>query len=282
MEQEALGHKYGVYAIDWVMFIPYWLFFSSLIVCSIASHFHNFSLLLPLSLAMLSLYFLLVLCIRQLRPRFHLYENGLIVLHRGQKSTWTWDEITHFEGQRQKDLFWRTGANDFYAGDEFAFRVGALTGEADILAEYIISRMIEKRIPETVAVVRNGQRVQFNSIVLDSKGLKNVREFFEWDDIISLDFNNDGLLGVRIVFAEVAGRKAKQNLGGTYGTSAYLMMGVIDALRGTKYLPTAQGYIADSSKRIRLFWRTSGWKLAVIFISAIAFLFAVFYFGGYY
>jgi hypothetical protein len=267
MNTHALGRRYSIHALDWRLFVPYWLLISLILFNVLFSDPSGLSEVVPFWLAAVVVYIVVVVVVGQLRPRIHLYENGVIALDKGKQSIWTWDELTHFKGTRHSYgsngiAFWNTGANDFYAGDTFAFRVGAFTGQANILVEYILSRMAEKHIPAHVAAIRAGETREFDRITIHLQGLNDDR----WQQIKSLRFDNEGMAGMGYrVLADVEGQRFARHLGDVDGIGAYILMGVVDALRGTDYLRTRQEEIPFWWRRWWRFTRTTGWKLALIF-----------------
>jgi hypothetical protein len=267
MNADSLGRRYSIHAFAWRLFVPHWFVISLITINILHPGLSRLSEAAPYGLAALVVYIVVVLVIGQLRPRIHLYENGVIVLDREKRSVWTWDELTHFEGTRRRYsasffTYWITGANDFYAGDTFAFRVRASTGQANVLVEYILSRMAERRIPAQVAAIRAGEALRFDRVTISLQGLNN----YPWEQIKSLRFENDGLLGMGYrVLVDVEGKRFTQQLGDVDGIGAYILMGLVDALRGTNYLRTRQEEIPFGWRRWWRFTRTTGWKLALIF-----------------
>lgn len=267
METQSLGRRYSIHAFDWRLFVPYWLVISVITINVLFPDSSGLADVVPYWLVALVVYMVVVLVIGQLRPRIHLYENGVIVLDKEKRSIWTWDELTHFEGTRRSYgangiALWNTGANDFYAGDTFAFRVGAFTGQANILVEYILSRMAEKHIPAHAAAIRAGEALKFDRVTINLQGLND----YPWEQIKSLRFDNEGMAGMGYrVLVDVEGQRFTRQLGDVDGIQAYILMGAVDAIRGTNYLRTRQEEIPFWWRRWWRFTRTTGWKLALIF-----------------
>ncbi len=267
MQTDSLGRRYSIHAFDWRLFVPHWFVISLITIDILRPHPSGLSEVVPYWLTALLVYILAVLVIGQLRPRIHLHEHGVIVVDKEKRTIWTWHELTHIEGTRRSYgaygiAFWNTGANDFYAADTFAFRVGAFTGQANILVDYILSRMAEKRIPAHVAAIRAGEALRFDRVTINVQGLNG----YPWEQIKSLRFDNDGMAGIGYrVLVDVEGRRFTQQLGDVDGMGAYVLMGLVDALRGTSYLRTRQEEIPFWWRRWQRFARTTGWKLVLIF-----------------
>lgn len=267
MKSHSLGRKYSVHAFGWLLFAPYWYIISAILISLAIPNPFERSAIVPWLVA-LAVLIMAVLVIGQLRPRIYLYENGVRVLNKAHQSIWTWDELTHYEGERHNHGFsgiilWKTGANNFYAEHTLAFRVGAFTARADVLAHYIFSHMAEKHIPEYLATIRAGKEIEFSEgVTINAQSLNG----YPWQQIKALRFDNDGALwGGYRVLADVEGRRFTQQLGIVFDVPAYILMGLVDALRGTHHLHTCQTEIPFWWRRWWRFTRTTGWKLALIF-----------------
>lgn len=254
MDIERLGRKLGTYTIDWLYFAFVFAFFGFL-----GWAFGNETIgeenLWTYALVVIAAYYILMLVLRQMRPRIHLYEEGVLVLEHGKQNLYTWDELTHFTGQRHTTYvngipIFRTGANQFFAGQLPAFRIGAMTNWADALADYCLSRMAEREIYPLEQAIRSGQRVHLNLIDMTSEGVGSPKNFYKWSEIKNIRLENNAFDGGIVIKAKIDGKLFDETLGSLGGVQAYAFLGVVDALTGSKYLPRMQEIVASPYKRI--------------------------------
>jgi hypothetical protein len=271
MEIETLGRKLGTFTIDWIYF-AFVFFVLGAITLGLSHESLGDNLMQPFALSIIALYYLLMLVLRQMRPRIHLYEEGVFVIDKGKKALFTWHELSHFEGQRHTTYIngipvFRTGANQFFAGDVPAFRIGAMTNWADALADYCLSRMAEKHIPALEQTIRKGERLQIGLVDVTSEGIGSPKEFYKWGQIKNLRLESNPFQGGTSIKAKIDGKFLDDTLGVLAGVQAYAILGLVDALTGSKYLPTMQGIVVSPYKRIM--HSKILWVILVIFLIAI-------------
>jgi hypothetical protein len=254
MDTARLGRQLGTFTIDWIYFACLFLMIGFLGWLAIHDRLRD-EFVWTYILCVTAAYYLVMLTLRQLRPRIHLYEEGVFVIDGGKKALFSWDELTHFEGQRRTTYIngipaWRTGANQFFAGDIPAFRIGAMTNWADALADYCLSRMAERQIAPLEAIVRKGERLHLNLIDITTEGIGSPKDFFQWAQIKDIRLENNLFEGGTIVKAKIDGKFLYETLGVLGGIQGYAFLGLVDALTGSKYLPAMQAIVANPYKRL--------------------------------
>jgi hypothetical protein len=276
---EVLGKKLATFTIDWLYFAVVFTvlgFISSLVI------FNTFGIELTIiyCLLVIFVYYLLMFVLRQMRPRIYVYENGVLVIERGQEQVWAWKDLTHIEGQRHivrinSFHVWRSGANEFMAGKTAAFRIGALTNSIDSLLDYCFSRIAEKHIPACEEVILKGETLHFEQIDIRRDGLGSGKDFFSWAQI--KDIRLERLYGNAVfdIHAKLEGKMLSEHLGSLPSEQAYVFLGLVDRLQGTEYLPKAQIGLINPFQRIS---QNKEMLIAIgltILVLAIAFIIAL-------
>jgi hypothetical protein len=195
------------------------------------------------------------------RPRIVVYENGIGLKDRDDEKTWNWSQITRWDGQRTTQSvngipMFRYGANHFYTGEEKLFSVGAHRACADQLANLLILKMTQANsVPNAYAAYQEGQTIGFDGIAVNKNGVGGNKQSARWDEIDSLDFNNDQLRVKR------QNERKFRKFGYISPVASYALMGLLDRLRGTDFVERKTAELARSRGQV---WATQGGKLGLV------------------
>jgi hypothetical protein len=226
-------------------------------------------------------YGLILIGLERIRPHFHIYEDGVVVIQNQKRDYWRWDELSHYDGTRTHFYvngipLARIGANHFYTrkGDT-AFSVGALTGGANVLVNYIIMKWVQQRsTSDILSLQTESAAMTYGGITLDKTGLSTKKHHLRWDEIESIQFKYGWQLDSAQVVAitKADGRKIK--LGSVEGVALYSFMALVDSIRHTSYLTQAQRELMRTEVRLlrqtRFVAQAGGLIFGIIFIIAAA------------
>jgi hypothetical protein len=229
----------------------------------------------------IGVYALAVIALDRIRPHFHVYEDGVVVIQNQKRDYWRWDELSHYDGTRTHTSVngipvARTGANHFYTrkGDT-AFSVGALTGSANVLVNYIIMKWVQQRSGDDIQRLNaEDTAFTFGHITLDKTGLSTSKHNLSWDEIESIQFRYGWQLdGAKVIaITKADGRKIK--LGSVEGVALYTFMALVDSILQTDYLAQAQRELIRTEIRLmrqtRFVAQAGGLIFGIIFAIAAA------------
>jgi hypothetical protein len=221
-------------------------------------------------------YVLAVILLDRIRPHFHVYEDGVVVIQNQKRDFWRWDELSHYDGTRTHTSVngipvARTGANHFYTrkGDT-AFSVGALTGSANVLVNYIIMKWVQQRSDGDIQRLNTeASALTFGTITLDKTGLSSPKYEVSWSAIEAIHFKYRWALDNAQVIVTIKSDGYKAKLGYLEGVALYSFMALVDSILHTDYLTQAQRELIRTE--IRLMRQTRFVAQASALISAIIF-----------
>lgn len=192
------------------------------------------------------------------RPRITIYENGIGVTQKGEEKTWRWNQINRMDGTRQYTYvygFLRVGGygfNQFYAGEEKAFRIEVLTAGASELADYIFMKMAECQLPQLIQRYQNGEKLDFGNFHLSKQGIITGKETIPWSEVRSVSYKDETFRKQNTsVQIEREGKPGRQKIGtATSAFVLYSVMSVFDSILHTSQLSDAQAKRLKGGLRI--------------------------------
>jgi hypothetical protein len=195
------------------------------------------------------------------------YQNGVEVGSGKNQKSYRWRDLTHMEGTRSSFgiegiPLAAYGANHIYAGNDKAFSIFALTAKPSLLAAYIVMRMVEQHVAEAVADYKRDQELQFGEILLNQQGLGNQKHWIDWMDVGTVRLQEGHILNDyrATIIVERVSTKRSQKFGNLSAASAYLLMGILDTVRGrddyaqwqADYFKTGKRALQDGKRLVRI------------------------------
>lgn len=251
----TLGKRQRTFGTDWFyisyVFITLAIIVRIFLIGNPALDFWTANLLVLLG--MLGVYTLIYVYARFKRPYFILYDNGIKVIDNNQEDMFYWTEITHFEGIRHTQTYnaiiiIKYGANTFCQGEKKLFKVSVWTMRAGTLVNFIISKLNEIRLPQLIETYESPKDINYANFWVNKEGIGNTNIWFKWDEIERVHMTHDDYPILKI--KSIHDKKFKKLDHVLYGEQ-YSLLGLIDYVLGTAYLPEAQDYMMDYRQQFK-------------------------------
>lgn len=225
------------------------------------------------------LYILTYYKVQNGRTYINLHEQGVHVIKGNKEETWTWEQLTHFEGTRESHGMYFIpivffGFNDFYAGETVAFHLGSLTAGANILAHYCLARMAQVHTPKIVKTIQQGETFQIHRLTITKRSYCGVEYKFPvtlseyeytYAEIEQHHFKNDGAIDKYKFQVKLRDEKKKRDLLSINAQQAYYLMGIVDGLQGTNFLEEVVLDIIVNTRRWKKNLRVN-WLIVTVFL----------------